>query len=169
MQTNKHTNILPLVLIFLLVTILAGGCYWYCKQSAYVKNQELIAEQEKAKESSASKEIKKVEEVKKEDTEAEIKAALAELFSIKYNRTVEDANITISKREGDYIVGGVKFAGEIAGGYLLGAKVNGEWKIIFDGNGTIPCESVELVSFPSDLVTECWDTVNNVLVDRTAN
>lgn len=168
MQTNKHTNILPLVLVFLLVAVLAGGSYWYGKQSNLVKNEELIAEQEKLEESTSSKEEKKVEEIKKEDTEEDIILYLKKLFAIKYNREVDDVNITISHRKGDYIVGGVKFAGEMAGGYLLGAKVDGEWTIVFDGNGTIPCSSVDEVDFPSDLATECWDTVNSVSVDRTA-
>jgi hypothetical protein len=167
MQNNKNTNILPLIIIFLLILILAGGAFWYGRQTKIEENNSKIAEQEKLKETTPSKEVKNIEEVKQEDTEGEIKAALAQLFAVKYNRAVEDANITISQRKGDFIVGGIKFAGEIAGGYLLGAKVNGEWKIIFDGNGTIPCSSVDMVDFPSSLVTECWDTVNNVNVDRT--
>jgi hypothetical protein len=172
MKPTKHSNILPLVLVFLLITILVGGAYWYGKQSAFIKNKELIEEQEKLEASSSSKEIKKGEEVKVEenkngDTEAEIILALQKEFALKYNRKVEDVHLTISKSKGDYIVGGVKFGDEMAGGYVLGAKVDGAWKIVFDGNGTIPCSAVDAVDFPTDLNAECWDTVTNNVIDRT--
>ncbi len=171
MQTNKHTNIFPLVLVFLIFTVLAGGCYWYYKQSAFIKNKELIEEQEKAKESTPSKEVKneveiKTEDTNKEDTEAEIILAFQKLFAVKYNRKVEDVHLTINKSKGDYIIGGVKFGDELAGGYVLGAKVDGVWKIVFDGNGTIPCSAVDEVDFPTDLNAECWNTATNEVIDR---
>lgn len=172
MENNKHKSIFPLVIIFLSIGVLVFGAYWYGKQSSLENTRNEIEEQkeaEESKESTSSKEEEKKEseETKEEDTEEEIKTELKKLFAIKYDKEIEDVNVTISQRKGDYIVGGVKFAGEMAGGYLLGAKVNGEWKIIFDGNGTIPCSSVDEVNFPSDLVTECWDIVNMESVDRT--
>ncbi|MFZ2664094.1 MAG: hypothetical protein WAX66_01925 [Patescibacteria group bacterium] len=181
MENNKHKSIFPLVIIFLSIGVLVFGAYWYGKQSSLenIRNEiEKQKEAEESKESTSSKEEEKKDEEKGEgeeeseeteekDTEEEIKTELKKLFAVKYDKEIEDVNVTVSQRKGNYIVGGVKFAGEMAGGYLLGAKVNGEWKIIFDGNGTIPCSSVDEVSFPSDLVTECWDTVNMESVDRT--
>jgi len=175
MENNKRKSIFPLVVIFLFIGILVFGAYWYGKQSSLENTKNEI---EESKESTSSKDEEKKDEgendkedesekMKEEDTEEEIKTELKKLFAVKYNKEIEDVSITISQRKGDYIVGGVKFTGEMAGGYLLGAKVNGEWKIIFDGNGTIPCSSVDKVDFPSDLVTECWDTVNMESVDRT--
>jgi len=43
-------------------------------------------------------------------------------------RDYDDVFVTISKREGNYLVGGVKFAGEETEAYILAAKVNESWK-----------------------------------------
>ena len=133
----------------------------YGKQNAVKSTSEKTTEQTKTKQSTS------VPAANPEDTNAQIIAALQQLFAAKYNKKTADVIISISHRKGNYVVGGVQFAGEMEGGYLLAAKVNGAWKIIFDGNGTIPCSSVDAVNFPSDLVTECWDAVKNVNVDRT--
>lgn len=172
MQNNKNKNIFPLVLIFLIILVLVGGAYWYGKQTTIQKAEEKAEEQSKTKETTTSGQKNNAEEKKPveepvEDTNDQIIVALQELFAAKYSRKVEDAIVTISKREGDYVVGGIKFSGEMAGGYVLAAKVEGAWKIVFDGNGTIPCSAVDEVNFPSTLATECWDTVNNINVDRT--
>lgn len=166
MKSNTHLNIFPLVLIFLLIAALVGGSYWYGKQSAFEKSEEQREELEKLEESSSSKEEKKVEEVKKEDTEEEISLALEEAFAVKYSKEVENVDVKINKREGNYIVGGVMFTGEMSGGYVLGAKVDGEWKIVSDGNGITPCNVLDEVNFPVNLVPGCWNTENNTSVNR---
>ena len=122
---------------------------------------------EKTAQQTATKQSTSTPAANPEDTDAQVIAALQQLFAVKYNRKAADVIISINHRRGNYVVGGVKFTGALEGGYLLAAKVNGAWKIVFDGNGTIPCSSVDVVSFPSDLVTECWDTVKNINVDRT--
>jgi hypothetical protein len=82
-----------------------------------------------------------------------IKIKMAE----RHDKTIETTNITIGKNTGTHASGGVKFEGEIGGGWFLAAKRDGEWVIVDDGNGTISCEVIEPWDFPVDLVEECVD------------
>lgn len=94
--------------------------------------------------------------VQKSDLE-QIKEAMAE----KYGKPIGDTIVNISKNTGTHASGGVKFEGEIAGGWLLAAKKDGEWVIVDDGNGTISCEVIEPWNFPSSIVSECVDELGN--------
>ena len=124
--------------------------------------EETAAEEESEEEPTAE------EPLIEEDSDEAVIESLKLLFAQKYEKRIEDITVSISKREGDYLTGGVKFAGEIAGGYVLAAKVNDAWKIIFDGNGTWTCDVVDVVDFPSTLAPECWDEDTMTVVDRTA-
>ncbi len=181
MENNGKNSVLPLVIISLVILLLVIGAYWFGKNSIIKNKAEEIAEvvevkEEKTKESteSVTPEEENIED--KEDTDKDVEEESNEevietlklLFAQKYGRRVEDAIVTISEREGDYIVGGIKFAGDIAGGYVLAAKVNDSWKIVFDGNGNFTCGVVDVVGFPSSLAPECWDENTMSVVDRTA-
>jgi len=101
-----------------------------------------------------------------EESDESVIETLKLLFAQKYEKRIDDIFVTISKREGDYLVGSVKFAGEEAGAHVLAAKVNGSWKIIFDGNGMWTCDIVDVVDFPSTLVPECLDENTMEVVNR---
>lgn len=131
------------------------------------ENIEQTKIEEVAKEESEEEE-KSDEEPTEEDSDETVIESLKLLFAQKYEKRVEDIAVTISKREGDYLTGGVKFAEEIAGGYVLAAKINGAWKIVFDGNGSWTCSAVDVVDFPSTLAPECWDENTMTVVDRAA-
>jgi len=138
--------------------------------------EEAETEEETDEEGSLEEEVETEEEtVVEEESEIEgesdeaVIESLKILFAQKYEKRIEDITVTISKREGDYLTGGVKFAEEVAGGYVLAAKVNGAWKIVFDGNGNWTCSAVDVVDFPSTLAPECWDENTMTMVDRTAN
>ncbi len=186
MENNgKNNNILPLVVIFVVIAGLIGGAYWFGKSSIMqnapqeeisdVKDSEdPVVVQEIEEEESAVEELvddeelaEDTEEVVEEESDESVIETLKFLFAEKYEKRIEDVTVEISKREGDYLTGGVKFAGEIAGGYVLAAKVNGAWRIIFDGNGNYTCGVVDVVDFPSNLAPECWDENTMSVVDRT--
>jgi len=101
-----------------------------------------------------------------EESNESVIETLKLLFAQKYEKRVDDILVTISKREGNYLVGGVKFAGEETEAYILAAKVNESWKIIFDGNGMWTCDIVDVVDFPSTLVPECLDENTMEVVNR---
>ena len=195
MENNgKNNNILPLVVIFLVIAGLIGGAYWFGKSSIMQNSQTgqmtdvkestepevKSLEEPKKSTSEPSENTELKEEVVEEEEPTEEKSAVEEdsdeavieslkiLFAQKYEKRIEDITVTISKREGNYLTGGVKFTASGEGGYVLAAKVNGAWKIVFDGNGSWTCSAVDVVDFPSTLAPECWDENTMTIVDRTA-
>jgi hypothetical protein len=193
---EKNKNIFPLIVIFVVVAALIGGAYWFGKNSmqnsAFVDVREVsddetgegkedasgekgLAEESSASagefsassSSSAAADSPSTSEPSvPEESDESVIETLKLLFAQKYEKRIDDIFVTISKREGDYLVGSVKFAGEDAGAHVLAAKVNGSWKIIFDGNGMWTCDIVDVVDFPSTLVPECLDENTMEVVNR---
>jgi hypothetical protein len=91
---------------------------------------------------------------------------IKEAFGEKYHRPATDANVEISEEDGNYIKGTVNFEGEIGGGWFLAYFEEGEWIIVADGNGTVPCAPVERYDFPVDMVPECYRESDGTLVER---
>lgn len=75
-------------------------------------------------------------------------------------------NITVSKIQGNYAQGGAIEPEAVGGGMWLAAKVNGIWKLVWDGNGTISCGSINPYNFPVSMVSECWDDATQKSVTR---
>ncbi len=187
MKENNDKNIFPLILIIAVVLILVGGAYWYSQQIKNAEPEE-VAEPTgvriiDAPESTESEDLEETEEEDMEDeeiveedvegiveeevlSEEELAGILAVLFAEKFEKDEEDANVTINELEGSYASGGIVFEGEMGGGYFYAAEVGGEWSIVFDGNGTTPCDVLEAVNFPVDMAAECWDEINQELVVR---
>lgn len=91
----------------------------------------------------------------------QIQAAIA----AKYSKPIDETTVSLSENNGTHAKGGVKFTGEIAGAWLLAAKVNDGWVIVQDGNGTVSCETIEPFNFPPAMVPECVDN-NGSLITR---
>ena len=192
-NNNKQSNILPLVIIFAVIVALIGGAYWFGKSNVMKtpseeqisdirepeeemvveEEEEPVVEEEETSESVEGSEEEvdeiggeEVVEEEEQDTDEEVFDLFKELFAEKYSKDTGEVNFEINEREGDYLTGVVRFEGEISGAYVLGAKVNDEWKIIFDGNGNYTCDVVDVVDFPSSLAPECWDENTMTMVDR---
>jgi len=90
---------------------------------------------------------------------------IRQAFAAKYGHDVSEVEVEISKQFNPYISGGVTFAGEMGGGWFLAYKQEGEWIIVADGNGTIPCEAIEPYDFPTDMAPECY-TQDGSLITR---
>lgn len=97
------------------------------------------------------------------------KAAL--LVAIKASEVARygaDANLseyTVTKIEGNYAKGQVSASG--GGAQWFAAKVNGVWKIVFVGNGSVQCSDLtNYPNFPNSMIPECWDDANQKLVVR---
>jgi len=89
---------------------------------------------------------------------------IRQAFADKYNKPLTDVNVVIESNDNEYANGGVRFEGEIGGGWWLAAKVSGEWVIVADGNGSVLCEDIKNYSFPASMVPECWDETTNKLI-----
>ncbi|KKP86190.1 MAG: hypothetical protein UR89_C0030G0003 [Candidatus Roizmanbacteria bacterium GW2011_GWA2_35_8] len=87
--------------------------------------------------------------------EESIKLALVKRNSWNF----EDIVVTISKNDGKFARGGVKEkSSETGGGMFLATKNNGEWQIIFDGNGSPDCLQLKTTYlFPSEMLIGVCD------------
>jgi hypothetical protein len=84
--------------------------------------------------------------------------AIKQAFVKKYKKDLTEIKILVSQETTDFARGGVKFAmnnnfGE--GGNFLAAKIDNQWKIIYDGNGEISCQLVESYNFPEEMISDC--------------
>lgn len=91
---------------------------------------------------------------------------LKQAMAKKHNKSLADVDLSINKNTGVYAIGSVKFQGDVGGGWWLAAQKGSEWVIVADGNGTVMCQDIAPYNFPTDMVPECWDTVNNKLIKR---
>jgi len=122
-------------------------------------------EGEKEDEGVVTNEIKEEDEVEVMDNDEDVvggeigyEERIKEAFSEKYDRDISEVNVTVNKQTDDYASGGVSFGGEMGGGWFLAAKESdGSFVIVADGNGVVPCASVEPYDFPVNMVPECYD------------
>lgn len=99
------------------------------------------------------------------DQNISIISAVQAALVAEHGSDAQTLNVTISKIEGDYAQGGA--SGQGGGGMWFAAKVNGIWKLVWDGNGIIQCSDIApYPSFPKDMISECWDTVTQKIVKR---
>jgi hypothetical protein len=100
------------------------------------------------------------------ETDHLIFEAIKEAFAEKYDRPLDQINLTVDELTSDYAKGGVHFVGETGGGWFLAAYVDDAWVIVDDGNGTVSCQKIEEYDFPTSMVPECYDEIEAVSVTR---
>ncbi|MEI7619996.1 MAG: hypothetical protein WCJ57_00300 [Candidatus Falkowbacteria bacterium] len=79
---------------------------------------------------------------------------LKDLFSKKTGKTTNDIVINISREDNTHIKGIVTVK-DVYNGVFLAARTNGEWAIIWDGNGKYPCNDIKDYNFPAEMVNDC--------------
>lgn len=131
-------GILAVILSFALVTT---GCSLKSSQKT-TTNQQLTNEQ--------------ADEVAPVVTTAdEIKS----IFATKYNRSIDAVSLVINKETEGYARGIVQMVKKDElpgnGGEFLAAKINGQWKIVYEGIGAIPCADLAGYDFPQDMISDC--------------
>lgn len=99
------------------------------------------------------------------DESAVLVAAIKAALVAKHGPDAGLLKITASKIENGYAQGGASAEG--GGAMWFAAKVNGEWKLVWDGNGQINCSDIApYPEFPTDMIPECWNTTTNKIVKR---
>lgn len=92
--------------------------------------------------------------------------AIRQVFAEKYTRPLEEVVLEVQDEFKVFAKGSVRFEGEMGGGMWLAYRDNEDWRIVYDGNGTVPCSAIDQYDFPISMAPECWDEVNQVLVTR---
>lgn len=92
--------------------------------------------------------------IPEESANSGVSETLRQLFAGKYPEYAETVSVRINQEAPDYIRGSVSFEEGAPGGIFFAVKQDGNWKIVHDGNGQIPCTLAE-DGFPADMLTDC--------------
>jgi hypothetical protein len=77
-------------------------------------------------------------------------------FSEKYSKDVDEITLNIAYQALEHMRGMVSLGNTPAdSGIFLATKIDGSWEIVFDGNGSIPCEIAAEYGFPISFVDDC--------------
>lgn len=94
-----------------------------------------------------------------------LKTVIKEALVAKLGSDANSLDITVSQINGNYAKGGASAEG--GGGMWFAAKVNGIWKLVWDGNGVILCSDLtSYPDFPSSMIPECWNEATQKTVQR---
>lgn len=83
--------------------------------------------------------------------------AIASQISKKYNKAIEDVQITTDVDTGLFANGSIRFKDEFGGAIWFGAKTDKGWELVSDGQGPMDCGVADKYQMPKDLVPECVD------------
>ncbi len=80
--------------------------------------------------------------------------------------TVEDLEITFSEIQNNHIKGMVEVDGGGPGnaGGFLASNINGDWELVWHGNGVYECSVLENYSFPENMKEGCFESVVDEIV-----
>lgn len=83
-------------------------------------------------------------------SEDEVKTVLAN----KYKKSISDVTLKAVKKTDNHMSGSVNFSpgGVGEGGMFLAVKINNQWQVVFDGNGSVDCEKLAQYAFPQDML-----------------
>jgi hypothetical protein len=151
------------ILIVIVILTIAGLCAFFL-----IKNGYYISLNQNVPIASSTPQIVNNNNVSPtpvvDETET-LKAAIKAALIAEHGPNAENMEITVSKIEGDFAKGMASEQG--GGGLWFAAKEGKEWKLVYDGNGTINCSLLtQYPDFPISLIPDCWDEGTNKLITR---
>jgi hypothetical protein len=95
--------------------------------------------------------------IEPDQTNAEI---IRQLIAQKYNKSIDAVSVVIYKKTENHMRGQLTILNPnieqgAEGAIWLAAKINGQWQIVHDGNGGIPCSLSQKYGFPQDMLSDC--------------
>lgn len=99
------------------------------------------------------------------DEKSLLKTVIKEAIVVKHGSDGNSLNVTVSQIDGNYAKGGASDEG--GGGMWFAAKVNGVWKLVWDGNGGILCSDLtSYPDFPVSMIPACWNDITQKTIQR---
>jgi len=80
---------------------------------------------------------------------------IKEELAIKYNQAINEIKVNILRYDENHLVGAIDLAPKAEGGQgmFLAIKDNSDWKLVYDGNGSVDCDKIKNDwGFSSDLL-----------------
>lgn len=100
------------------------------------------------------------------DEKAALIVAVKAGLVAEHGPSANSMNVTVSKIVGNFAQGGAVDPASVGGAMWLAAKTGSGWKLVWDGNGTISCESTDPYNFPVSMLPECWNEATGKLITR---
>lgn len=85
---------------------------------------------------------------------------IREILAAKYGRPLSEVSVNITKSSGTHAAGGVLFGQgkQGPGGAFLAVKIDGQWKVVYDGNGSVDCDLLkQTYHFPQNILAGYCD------------
>ncbi len=79
---------------------------------------------------------------------------IQKLFAEKYPKYAKTITVSMGQETQNHARGDVIFEVGAPGGIFLAAKIDGQWQIVFNGNGEIPC-NLSKYGFPNEMLFDC--------------
>ncbi len=98
------------------------------------------------------------------DETATVIAAVKAGLVAEHGPDAASLTVTVSKIVGNFAQGSA--SASAGGGMWLATKLTGTWKLVWDGNGSILCATVNPYNFPTTMVPQCWDDATQTTVTR---
>lgn len=78
------------------------------------------------------------------NSNTEISMIVGQILAKKYNKPVDEVNVTVQKADAAHAAGSVLFGagGPGEGGLFLAVKTGSGWRVVFDGNGNVDCDKM---------------------------
>lgn len=151
---KKGISVIYILVIILAVFLVAGGSYYAGNQ----RKPKVIPQP-------TPEPKNEVTTAPTVDETATLKTFIKNALVAKHGSTANELNISVSKIEGGFASGGASGEGE--GGMWFAAKVDGNWQLVWDGNGVILCKDlVAYPNFPAGMIPECYNEQTNKSVKR---
>lgn len=148
---------ITIFLMLLLVGFVAYGAYYWGSKNKTVIQPSTTQMVDQASPSSTEPSIPTVTQ-KQVDEKPALIVAVRQGLVAKHGGDAGRFVISVSAVEGEYASGGVTEVDAVGGAMWLAVKVNGNWRLVWDGNGTISCDLiVTYPEFPKTLIPECWN------------
>lgn len=84
--------------------------------------------------------------------------AIRRALAFRLGVAAEDLQFAIDQNNGTHVIGNV------SNGYFIAVNDQGSWAILYDGQGTPSCQFIEQFLAPIDMVPECLDANNNLVI-----
>lgn len=85
-------------------------------------------------------------------------------LATKYQKEPNEVEVTLSSQDDTHAKGMVSFKSEAGGGIWFATKINGDWTLVFDGNGIVSCQIANQYDFSTEMIPGCVEGTE--FVDR---
>jgi len=150
------------VTILLVAIIIAGGFYFLVYQP---RHQAIPVVTVAVTESVTPTNSANITPTSSVDETTAVIAAVKAAIEKEHGADANGLTYTVKTINGNYAEGAAN--AEHGGGMWFAAKVNGVWKLVWDGNGEILCSSLApYPDFPKTMISECYNDKTNNMVTR---